>query len=84
MASWGDTYYAMNGNGSRTIPWPRGPDARDGNQPIGTEIKNNIVTDIGIWQKQSSFLFQATTAQSLVKGNVHFNGPRAGINSRVT
>ena len=23
MAAWGDTSYAMNGNGSRTIPWPR-------------------------------------------------------------
>ena len=70
MASWGDTSYAMNANGSRTIPWPRGPDARGGNQPIGTKILNNIVNDIGIWQKQSSFWFQATTAQSLVKGNV--------------
>ena len=115
MASWGDTSFALNANGSRTIPWPRGPDARDGNQPIGTKILNNvstsyrllgrsfvepvsvfvlkfvlklterhcplqIVTDIGIWQKQSSMWFQATSAQSIVKGNVHFNGPRAGIN----
>ena len=80
MASWGDTSFALNANGSRTIPWPRGPDARDGNQPIGTKIINNIVTDIGIWQKQSSMWFQATSAQSVVKGNVHFIGPRAGIN----
>ena len=50
----------MNANGSRRIPWPRGPDARDGNQPIGTKILSNIVTDIGVWQKQSSMWFQAS------------------------
>jgi hypothetical protein len=55
MAAWGDTSYAMNANGSRTIPWPRGPDARDGNQPIGTQILGNVINDIGIWQKQASF-----------------------------
>jgi len=80
MAAWGDTGYALNANSTRTIPWPRGPDARDGNQPIGTRIVGNIVNDIGIWQKQSSMWFQATSAQSYVAGNVHFNGPRAGIN----
>jgi len=67
MASWGDTSYSLNANGSRTIPWPRGPDARGGNQPIGTQILNNIVSDIGIWQKQSSMWFQATSAQSLIR-----------------
>ena len=80
MASWGDTSYAMNANGSRTIPWPRGPDVRDGNFPFGTQILGNVVHDIGIWQKQSSMWFQATTAQSLVRGNVPFNGPRAWSN----
>ena len=80
MAAWGDTSYAMDAAGKRTIPWPRGPDARGGNQPIGTRIIGNVVTDIGVWQKQSSMWFQATTARSLIKGNVHFNGPRAGIN----
>lgn len=53
---------------------PRGPDARGGNYPLGTQILGNVINDIGIWQKQSSMWFQATTAQSLVKGNVHFNG----------
>ena len=80
MAAWGDTGHALNANGSRVIPWPLGPDARDGNQPIGTRIIGNIVNDIGVWQKQSSMWFQAITAQTLVQGNVHFNGPRAGIN----
>jgi hypothetical protein len=76
MASWGDTGYALNANGTKTIPWPRGPDARDGNQPIGTKVLSNIVSDVGVWQKQSSFWFQATSAKTLLKGNVHFNGPR--------
>ena len=35
---------------------------------------------VGIIQKQSSFWFQAATARSLLRGNVHFNGPRAGVN----
>jgi hypothetical protein len=35
---------------------------------------------VGIYQKQSSFWFQAVTTQTLLHGNVHFNGPRAGIN----
>ena len=70
MAAWGDTGRALNANGTRTIPWPLGPDARGGDQPIGTRIIGNIVNDIGVWQKQSSMWFQALTAQTLVKGNV--------------
>jgi len=80
IAAWGDTSYSLNANQSRSIQWPRGPDARDGNQPRGTRIIGNIVHDIGIFEKQSSFYFQAAVAQSLIKDNVHFNGPRAGIN----
>jgi hypothetical protein len=38
------------------------------------------VREIGIIEKQSSFWFQAKTAQSIVEGNVLFNGPRAAIN----
>jgi len=40
----------------------------------------NIVREVGIWQKQSSAWFQAVTAQSVVRGNVFYNGPRAAIN----
>jgi hypothetical protein len=38
------------------------------------------VRELGIWQKQSSMWFQAVTAQTHLAGNVHFNGPRAGLN----
>ena len=40
----------------------------------------NIVKEVGIWQKQSSPWFQAVTAQTLITGNVFYNGPRAGLN----
>lgn len=69
MAAWGDTSYTLNANGTRTIPWPRGPDARDGNFPLGTRILSNVVSDIGVWQKQVSMWFQATSAQTLIQGN---------------
>jgi len=42
-----------------------------------------LATSCPMWASGKSklvFWFQATTAQSLLKGNVHFNGPRAGIN----
>ena len=32
-------------------------------------------------EKQSSFFVEAKTAQSVILGNVFFNGPRAGINA---
>ena len=35
---------------------------------------------VGIYAKQNSFWFQAKSANTLLKGNVFFNGPRAGIN----
>jgi len=80
MAAWGDTSNRLNQNGSLTLPWPIGPDGRDGNQPRGTKVLNNIAREIGLWQKQSSLWFQAVTSQTLLKGNVFFNGPRAALN----
>ena len=57
-----------------------GPDGTDGNQPRFNKIINNFVHEIGIWEKQSSFYFQAKSCQNLLIGNIFFNGPRAGIN----
>merc|ERR1711981_31175 len=37
--------------------------------------------EVGLYEKQSSFFIQAKTAQSIIQGNVFFNGPRAGINA---
>jgi len=39
------------------------------------------VREVGLYEKQSSFYVQAKTAQSIISGNVFFNGPRAGINA---
>ena len=57
-----------------------GPDGRAGEQPRFTNVSANLVHELGIYQKQSSFWFQAMTAQTELIENVHFNGPRAGIN----
>ena len=80
IASWGSTGHCLNENCTRTMPWRNGPDAREGLQPRGNRIVGNLVREIGIFQKQSSFYFQATTARTYLAGNVHFNGPRAGVN----
>eukprot|EP01052_Picozoa_sp_SAG31_P023507 SAG31_NODE_1943_length_6856_cov_8.165458_5_plen_255_part_00 len=51
-----------------------------GLQPRGTLIEGNWVHEIGHIQKQSSFYFQAITAETTIQKNVVFNIPRAGIN----
>ena len=72
IASWGYT------NGSDIVGM--GPDGTEGNQPRFNQILYNFVRELGIWEKQSSFYFQAKSCQNLLKGNIFFNGPRAGIN----
>lgn len=57
-----------------------GPDGTDGNQPRFNKILNNFVHELGVWEKQSSFYFQAKSCQNMLMGNIFFNGPRAGIN----
>ena len=51
-----------------------------GSQPRGNKILSNLMREIGIWGKQTSAYFQAISCETLVQGNVMFNGPRAGIN----
>jgi len=43
-------------------------------------VENNIVREVGHFEKQNSFYVQAKTAQSTIRNNVFFNGPRAGVN----
>jgi len=57
-----------------------GPDGRGGDQPRGTRVVGNLAREIGLWQKQSSLWFQAVAAETTLKGNVFFNGPRAAVN----
>eukprot|EP00965_Chrysotila_dentata_P212609 6187138-Pleurochrysis_carterae.AAC.5 len=80
MAAWGYTSSCLNENCSQKLRYKVGPDGRGGEQPRFTVVKRNLVREIGLWQKQSSFWFQAVAAQTRLLDNVHFNGPRAGIN----
>eukprot|EP00051_Salpingoeca_urceolata_P015335 m.198436 g.198436 ORF g.198436 m.198436 type:complete len:722 (-) comp18370_c0_seq6:228-2393(-) len=80
MAAWGSTSRCLEANCSTKLPWGVGPDGRNKNQPRGTHVWGNLVRELGIWQKQSSMWFQAVTAQTHLERNVHFNGPRAGLN----
>ena len=79
MAAWGSTGKCLNAQCTRKLEWPVGPDARGGQQPRYTRVVGNLVREIGLIQKQSSAWFQAATAFSHLEGNVHFNGPRAGV-----
>ena len=57
-----------------------GFDARGGNQPRGTHVVMNLAHELGIYTKQNSFFFQAESFNSVLDGNIAFNGPRAGVN----
>ena len=73
IAQWG---YTTGVDGVLGMGW----DGIDGNQPRFSRILYNFVHELGIWEKQSSFYFQAKSCQNLIMGNIFFNGPRAGIN----
>ena len=73
IAQWGYT------SGVSAVPG-MGWDGTDGNQPRFSNILYNFAHELGIWEKQSSFYFQAKSCQNLLRGNIFFNGPRAGIN----
>jgi hypothetical protein len=68
IASWGFTDAELSNEGLR------------GDFPRGTVIKHNWCHDIGLLQKQSSFYFQAITAEATLSSNVVFNVPRAAVN----
>ena len=76
----GSTAIALWGYTSGTNVPGMGWDGTDGNQPRFSRILHNFVHELGIWEKQSSFYFQAKSCQNLIMGNIFFNGPRAGIN----
>ena len=76
MAAWGRTANISTASGVVV----EGFDGTEGNQPRGTLVENNYVSELGHYQKQSAAWFQAKAAQTTLRGNVFFNGPRAGIN----
>ena len=64
FAAWGATGTCLNGNCSRALRHKVGPDGRAGEQPRFTNVTGNLVHELGIYQKQSSFWFQAVTVQT--------------------
>ena len=85
IAAWGYTNETATDPGRPGIVlenWPEaGVDGTDGEHPRYTTVIGNSAREIGLYEKQSSFYIQAKTAQSIISGNVFFNGPRAGINN---
>jgi len=81
MAAWGETEY-MNGIDKidKKKPVPAKLHAKYKNQPRNTYILHNVVREVGYYEKQSSAWFQAKTSNSILFGNLFFNGPRAGVN----
>jgi len=76
----GSTAIALWCNAKGTNVTGMGWDGTDGDQPRFIRVLYNFVHELGIWEKQSSFYFQAKSCQNLIQGNIFFNGPRAGIN----
>jgi len=76
VAAWGYTNETSGDNHPKA-----GVDGTDGNHPRYTTVKSCVAREVGLYEKQSSFFIQAKTAQSIITGNVFFNGPRAGINA---
>eukprot|EP01083_Nonionella_stella_P076021 206964_1 len=77
IAAWGDTYQP---NDSLVSSWGMGYDGTRGTQPRFLNISYNYVHELGLWEKQSSFYFEAKSCQNYIGYNIFFNGPRAGIN----
>lgn len=78
IASWGRTTSADAT--LRALAPGLGEDATGGDFPAFTNASFNWVHELGVFEKQSSAIFQAVTSQNHYEGNVIFNGPRAGIN----
>lgn len=74
--------------GSAIVSWGRTDGETDeeafsgmgGNWPRFNLIENNVAREVGHFEKQNSFYVQAKTAQSTIRNNLFFNGPRAGVN----
>jgi len=74
---------------SAIAAWGKTPGPEDPSQgfnataleiPLFTLVTGNIAHDIGQIQKQSSFYFQAVTAQATLVDNIVYNIPRAAVN----
>jgi hypothetical protein len=85
VAAWGYTNETATDPGRPGVAimnFPEaGVDGTDGEHPRYTTVVSNVAREVGLYEKQSSFFVQAKTAESVILGNVFFNGPRAGINA---
>ena len=80
ITQWGDTENITFINDTTHTITSMGWDGTNGNQPRGTIIRQNLVHEIGISEKQSSMYFQAKSCQNIIDSNIFYNGPRAAIN----
>lgn len=76
IALWGKTSGAPGGAMAEGM----GPDGTAGEQPTNTLVAGNLAREFGVWEKQSSFFFQAKTGTTTLLRNIAFNGPRANVN----
>ena len=85
IAAWGYTNETSTDPGRPGVRLANAPaagvDGTDGEHPRFTTVRGCSAREVGLYEKQSSFFVQAKTAQSVITGNVFFNGPRAGINA---
>ena len=81
MAAWGYTedLPSRAGDGD-ALPPGVGVDGTGGAQPRGTEVRDNVVREIGRNERQSSAWGEFKACASHVHGNVFFNMPRAAVN----
>ncbi len=59
-------------------------DGTSGDQPRGTIVEGNVCHEVGVFQLQSACWFQAKTAQTVLRKNLFFNGPRRYASARAT
>lgn len=74
VAAWGYTNETATDPGRPGVAitgYPAaGVDGTDGEHPRYTTVLSNVIHEVGLYEKQSSFFVEAKTAQSIIKGNV--------------
>jgi len=75
-----NTFYRLGDNGISLVGDTHMMDGTQGEQPRGTKVLYNLMWENGIWGKQTYSFCQSRTAETLIEGNVFFNGPRAALN----
>lgn len=55
-------------------------DQLDGDFPTRNLIVGNLAHEFGLYVKQTGFYYQGISANTSLRENIFFNGPRAGIN----